>query len=94
MARGSASITGTSSVVAEKTTMAAAVFSGPRKIDIYTVPWVYIEGMQQAVQVAEQGALSTPDLLTHRYHLEELPLAMRDTEDRPEGFLKGWVSYD
>jgi hypothetical protein len=25
--------------------------------------------------------------------LEELPLAMRDMEDRPEGFLKGRISY-
>jgi hypothetical protein len=28
------------------------------------------------------------------YRLEELPLAMRDMEERPDGFLKGWVSYE
>ncbi len=40
-------------------------------------------------QAAMQGVLPTRELLTHRYRLEELPPAMRDMEDRPEGFLKG-----
>ena len=32
------------------------------------------------------GRVSLRDLLTHSYALEELPRAMTDLEERPEGF--------
>ena len=55
---------------------------------------LYVEGMNEAVRAAAQGILPLRELLTHRYALKELPLALRDMEERPEGFLKGWISYD
>ncbi|MGE5295701.1 MAG: MDR/zinc-dependent alcohol dehydrogenase-like family protein [Solirubrobacterales bacterium] len=57
-------------------------------------PRVYTAGMEEAVRMAAAGVFPTRDLLTHAYSLEELPLAMRDMETRPEGFLKGWIRYD
>jgi NADPH2:quinone reductase len=80
---------------------------GPRQVNMQAWNWkgldvvnaherdprIYVEGMRQAVKAAAQGTFPTRELLTHRYRLEELPLAMRDMEDRPEGLLKGWISY-
>ena len=75
--------------------MQAWNWKGPDVINAHERdPRAYIEGMPQAVKAAAQGTLPMRELLTHRYRLEELPPAMRDMEDRPEGFLKGWVSYD
>jgi hypothetical protein len=38
--------------------------------------------------------MPAPELLTHSYRLEDLSLAMRDMEERPDGFMKGWIRYD
>jgi CDP-paratose 2-epimerase len=57
-------------------------------------PHVYLDGMAEAIRLTVAGVFPIRDLLTHRYPLEELPRALRDMEERPEGFLKGWVRYD
>jgi NADPH:quinone reductase len=57
-------------------------------------PQIYVEGMREAVRAMSQGVFPIRDLLTSVYPLDELPLAMRDMEERPEGFLKGWIRYD
>jgi NADPH2:quinone reductase len=81
---------------------------GPRQINLQSWNWkgldvinaherdphVYIDGMAEAIRLTVAGVFPIRDLLTHRYSLEELPRALRDMEERPEGFLKGWVRYD
>jgi len=81
---------------------------GPRQVSMQSWNWkgldvinaherdprAYVRGMAEAIRMATAGVFPTQDLLTHRYSLEELPLAMRDMEKRPEGFLKGWIRYD
>lgn len=57
-------------------------------------PQVYAKGMKEAVAMAAQGVFPLRDILTHSYPLDELPRAMHDMEERPEGFLKGWIRYD
>jgi hypothetical protein len=49
--------------------------------------------MKEAVRLMGQGVFPIRQLLTHSYALEELPQAMTDLEERPEGFMKGWVRY-
>lgn len=81
---------------------------GPRQVNLQSWNWkgldvinaherdprVYVEGMEAAVQAAVQGKLPLRELLTHEYALEDLALALQDMEERPEGFLKGWIDYD
>ena len=57
-------------------------------------PRIYIEGMREAITMAAVDALPVTELLTHNYSLDDLPQAMRDMEERPEGFMKGWIRYD
>jgi threonine dehydrogenase-like Zn-dependent dehydrogenase len=57
-------------------------------------PRIYIRGMKEAVVTATQGALPIQELLTHNYRLDDLSQAMRDMEERPDGFMKGWIRYD
>ena len=55
-------------------------------------PEVYIEGIREAVKAVEEGRLDPEPLLTHCYPLEELGATLNATRDRPDGFLKAWVS--
>lgn len=97
-------------LTAERGTLVIAGYhqDGPRQVNLQAWNWKgldvinaherdprrYVEGMKQAVKVAVAGVFATRELLTHRYRLHELPRAMRDMEDRPDGFLKGWISYE
>jgi threonine dehydrogenase-like Zn-dependent dehydrogenase len=81
---------------------------GPRQVSIQSWNWkgldvinaherdprVYVDGMEEAVRMMRKGVFPIRDLLTRSYALDELPQAMTDMEERPEGFLKGWVRYD
>jgi len=81
---------------------------GPRQVSMQSWNWkgldvinaherdprVYVRGMREAVAAAAQGALPTQALLTHSYRLDDLSLALRDLEERPDGFMKGWIRYD
>ncbi|MEN6335728.1 MAG: zinc-binding dehydrogenase [Phycisphaerales bacterium] len=81
---------------------------GPRQVNMQTWNWkgldvvnaheldprMNTEGMKQAIAMAALGTFPLRDLLTHSYSLDGLPRAMQDMEERPEGFLKGWIRYD
>jgi threonine dehydrogenase-like Zn-dependent dehydrogenase len=55
---------------------------------------VYMQGIREAIELTEQGAIPLKTLLTHRYRLDDLSQAMTDLQERPEGFLKGCVIYE
>jgi NADPH2:quinone reductase len=54
-------------------------------------PQVYLKGMHAAAERIEQGTLDPSPLYTHSFDLEELSDAFSTLEERPEGFLKGWI---
>ena len=54
----------------------------------------YTSGMRRAVDAFAAGRFDHRPLLTHDYPLEELGQALRDTAERPAGFMKGWVRFD
>ena len=56
-------------------------------------PQRYIDGMKRAVDAAVSGKLQHARLMTHRYDLDQLGQALRDTAERPAGFMKGWISF-
>ncbi|MFP5078420.1 MDR/zinc-dependent alcohol dehydrogenase-like family protein [Rhizobium sp. YIM 134829] len=80
---------------------------GPRQINMQLWNWrgldvinaherdpeIYMDGMRRAVAAVIDGRLDPSALYTHRYPLEALGKALDDTRDRPDGFLKGWVSF-
>jgi threonine dehydrogenase-like Zn-dependent dehydrogenase len=53
---------------------------------------VYREGMELAVSAAGKGALTLEPLLTHRFDLGDIQLGFEALAQRPDGFLKGWIS--
>ena len=55
-------------------------------------PEVYVEGMRLAVEAVRSGALDHRPLVTHRYALSELGLALDALHERPGSFLKAVVS--
>ncbi len=79
---------------------------GPRQVNMWLWNWrgldvvnaherdpaVYVQGMRAAVDLIAAGRLDPRPLYTHRYPLEALGRALDDTRDRPDGFLKAWVS--
>ncbi len=81
---------------------------GPRQVNMQSWNWkgldvinaherdprIYVKGMKEAARAAADGIFPVRELLTHAYLLDELPEAMRDLEQRPDGFLKGWICYD
>ena len=56
-------------------------------------PRVYAAGMKGAIGAVAGGAFPIQELLAHPYALQEPPLAMWDTEECPEEFLKGGIYY-
>jgi threonine dehydrogenase-like Zn-dependent dehydrogenase len=78
---------------------------GPRQVNMQLWNWrgldvinahereeaVYVEGIASAAQLAASGDLEYASLLTHAYGLGELGQALRDTADRPDGFMKAWI---
>lgn len=52
---------------------------------------VYLEGIRAGVAAVEHGLFRIEPLLTHSYPLEELSLAYRALDERPEGFVKAMV---
>ena len=77
-----------SPMIPGKATMAAAVINTHERD-----PRVYVAGMKGAIRAVAGGVFPIQELLAHPYALQEPPLAMRDMEERPEGFLKGWIYY-
>lgn len=52
----------------------------------------YVQGMREGVQATEEGRIRPQDLLTHRFTLNTIDDAYQMMIDRPDGFIKGWVS--
>ncbi|MGN6551353.1 MAG: MDR/zinc-dependent alcohol dehydrogenase-like family protein [Pararhizobium sp.] len=79
---------------------------GPRQINMQLWNWrgldvvnaherdpaIYIEGIREAVAAVADGRIDPEPLLTHRYPLARLGAALDATRDRPDGFLKAWVT--
>ncbi len=55
---------------------------------------VCINGIKQAIKAIQSGTFCPDELLTHSYSIEKLNDAFCDLEERPEGFLKGYVKFE
>ncbi len=55
-------------------------------------PSAYVEGTRRAVEAVLDGRLDPFPLLTHCFALDELGTALDMTRDRPDGFVKAWVT--
>jgi threonine dehydrogenase-like Zn-dependent dehydrogenase len=78
---------------------------GPRTVDLQSWNWrgidvvnaherdpfVCVEGMREAVRLANGGELRIEPLLTHRFPLDQLGPALDAAASRPPGFVKAWV---
>ena len=55
-------------------------------------PRIYTEGIQAAVEAVANGNLDPMPLLTHQFRLAELASALNAMKDRPNSFLKAFVT--
>lgn len=81
---------------------------GPRQVNMQLWNWrgldvinaheretrVYMRGMQAAVDTLARGQLEVDPLLTHSFPLSRIGAAFAAAENRPDGFLKGWITYE
>lgn len=51
-----------------------------------------LQGIAEGITAAEEGRIRYAELLTHRFDLAQLSLGFRMMIDRPDGFIKGWVT--
>jgi threonine dehydrogenase-like Zn-dependent dehydrogenase len=79
---------------------------GPRQVNMQLWNWrgidvvnaherdtaVYMDGIREAVDAVASGRLDPDPLYTHSYPLERLGEALDATRDRPDGFLKAYVT--
>jgi threonine dehydrogenase-like Zn-dependent dehydrogenase len=54
-------------------------------------PRKYVDAMREAARMIENGALHPSALYTHSFPLERLGDGFNLMEERPAGFLKGWI---
>jgi threonine dehydrogenase-like Zn-dependent dehydrogenase len=57
-------------------------------------PAVIVEGMRMAVEAVTRGTLNPMPLYTHKATLEQLPEVFAAMQQRPDGFLKAWITYE
>jgi threonine dehydrogenase-like Zn-dependent dehydrogenase len=55
-------------------------------------PLVYRAGIEAAVQATQTGLLDVALLLTHRFCLNDIEAGFHALAERPDGFLKAWIS--
>jgi threonine dehydrogenase-like Zn-dependent dehydrogenase len=55
---------------------------------------VIVEGMRMAVDAVTRGTLDPMPLYTHEATLEQLPVVFAAMQQRPDGFLKAWITYE
>jgi threonine dehydrogenase-like Zn-dependent dehydrogenase len=79
---------------------------GPRQVNMWLWNWrgldvinaherdpkVYMQGIREAVEAVASGRLDPRPLYTHAFPLERLGDALDATRDRPDGFLKAYVT--
>lgn len=79
---------------------------GPRQVNMQNWNWRgidvinaherdparYREGLRRAIDAVASGRLDLTPLMTHSYPLDRLDRALDDTRDKPEGFVKGYVT--
>src|SRR3954454_3144771 len=96
-------------VIAERGRLVIAGYhqDGPRQIDMQTWNWLgiyvinaherdpkhYVQGMRDAIVAAQNGLIDLAPLLTHRYPIDGLDRALQDVAERPDGFVKGMISF-
>jgi threonine dehydrogenase-like Zn-dependent dehydrogenase len=56
-------------------------------------PASYVQGMQEGVEAVISGRIDPSPLLTHTFPLEQLDRAMVALAERPDGFVKGMVTF-
>ncbi len=56
-------------------------------------PDIYIDGIRQAIAAVAEGALDPSLLYNPPLQAESARQALDDTRDRPDGFLKGLVTF-
>jgi threonine dehydrogenase-like Zn-dependent dehydrogenase len=57
-------------------------------------PAVIVEGMRMAVDAVTRGTLNPMPLYTHKATLAQLPMVFAAMQQRPDGFLKAWITYE
>jgi threonine dehydrogenase-like Zn-dependent dehydrogenase len=79
---------------------------GPRQVDMQLWNWrgldvvnaherspaIYARGVREAAGAVASGLIDLDALLTHAFPLDRLDEALAATRDRPDGFLKGYVT--
>jgi NADPH:quinone reductase len=79
---------------------------GPRQVNMQLWNWrafdivnahvrdeaAVLGAMREAISLAAEGRLPVKSLLTHEFPLERLGAALDTTRDKPDGFVKAWVS--
>lgn len=79
---------------------------GPRQVNMQNWNWRgidvinaherdparYRDGLRRAVEAVASGRLDLAPLMTHSYPLDRLDRALDDTRDKPDGFVKGYVT--
>jgi len=78
---------------------------GPRQVNLQLWNWkgidvinaherdprLYLEGILEGIRCVASGELSLAGLITHNFDLEQVALAYRTLEQRPDGFIKGVI---
>jgi threonine dehydrogenase-like Zn-dependent dehydrogenase len=78
---------------------------GPRMVDMQLWNWkgmdvvnaherdpaVYVEGMRAAAAAVAAGSFDPRPLLTHSFALDDIDVALRALDERPDGFMKALV---
>ncbi len=54
---------------------------------------VLLAAMRRGLDVLARGGVDLRALLTHRYRPDQIDRAFSDLEERPAGFLKGWIDF-
>jgi threonine dehydrogenase-like Zn-dependent dehydrogenase len=57
-------------------------------------PRVYISGISAAAEAVSEGVFDPSPLYTHRYRLDQLADALNAMKERPNNFLKAFISYE
>jgi threonine dehydrogenase-like Zn-dependent dehydrogenase len=56
-------------------------------------PAVVLDGIRMAVDAVTRGTLNPMPLYTHKATLVQLPMVFAAMQQRPDGFLKAWITY-